>query len=140
MSRFLMLVSAVALSGCAAKRAITGQILDRNGDPIDRVVVSIEPGNVELVTDSDGRFVINYLRKADGTRIYLSPRQAYRIEAFRTGYHVQAMDVDYHNGAMSLAPITLVEDIVKVQQSEADIDPEQFQDRTHSSGANYEGE
>ena len=43
------------------------------GEPLPRAVVSLVPGNVELVTDRDGRFVIDYLRDQSGERVKLGP-------------------------------------------------------------------
>jgi len=128
------------LAGCASKRVISGQIVDRNGDPMDRVIVSIAPGNVELVTDSDGRFAIDYLRNKDGERIKLSPRQDYELEAFRTGYHVHDVSFYYGRGAHDLEPLTLTEDTIRLGPSEADIDPARFPEQTQSAGSTYEGE
>ena len=128
------------LTGCANKRAITGQVIDRNGEPIDRVVVSLSPGNVELVTDSEGNFLVDYLRDESGERIKLDKRQEYTIELFRPGYHISESMVSYKKGALILEPMTLTEDTIELRPSSANIDPDQHPDRTHSSGTNYEGE
>lgn len=136
----MLAVWAALLLGCAGKRAIHGQVVDRNGEPMDRVVVSLEPGNIELVTDSDGRFVIDYLRNDDGERKNLSTRQAYTLEAFRAGYHVEGITFDYARGALVLDPLTLTEDTIRIGPSEADIDPDRFPDQTGSAGSTYEGE
>jgi hypothetical protein len=128
------------LLGCASRRAIHGQVLDRNGAPVDRVIVTLAPGNIELVTDSEGRFVIDYLRDDDGDRVKLSARQDYTLEAFRVGYHVSDVAFHYARGAHALEPLTLTEETIRVSPSEADIDPDRYPDRTHSSGSAYEGE
>lgn len=128
------------LLGCASKRAIHGQIVDRNGEPMDRVIVSLQPGNIELVTDSEGRFVIDYLRDEAGGRINLSAREAYVLEVFRAGYHVHEQPFFYSRGSFELEPLTLTEDTIRIGPSEADIDPARFPDRTSSSGSAYEGE
>jgi hypothetical protein len=39
-------VIAFLLLACAAHRAITGSVLDRNGQPIERAIVSVKPGGV----------------------------------------------------------------------------------------------
>ncbi len=141
MPRSLCLLSLLSLStGCSVHHAITGQVIDRNGEPVDRVIVSLSPGNVELVTDSEGRFTIDYLRDESGERTRLEHRQDYEMEVFRPGYHVNGSSFYYKRGELLLAPITMVEDTIEIQQSDADIDPEQYPDRTHSSGTNYEGE
>lgn len=130
----------ILLLGCASKRAIHGQIFDRNGEPMDRVIVSLQPGNIEMVTDSEGRFVIDYLRDDTGDRIKISTREEYVLEAFRAGYHPHAQPFFYTRGSLELDPLTLTEDTIRIGPSEADIDPARFQDRTSSSGSAYEGE
>ena len=131
---------ALMLVGCANNRHISGQVIDRNGEPMDRVVVSLQPGNVELVTDSEGRFTIDYLRDDEGERTKLDKRQDYAIELFRPGYHISESSVYYKKGELILDPLTLTEDTIEIRQSSANIDPAQHPDRTHSAGTNYEGE
>ena len=130
----------ILLIGCANRRHITGQVLDRNGEPMDRVVVSLQPGNVEMVTDSEGNFTIDYLRDDEGERVKLDKRQDYDIELFRPGYHISESSIYYKKGELFLAPLTLTEDTIEVRPSSANIDPDQHPDRTHSAGSNYEGE
>jgi hypothetical protein len=107
---------------------------------MDRVVVSLQPGNVELVTDSEGHFTIDYLRDDAGERVKLEKKQSYDIELFRPGYHISESRIDYKKGEHLLAPLTMTEDTIEVRPSDANIDPEQHPDRTHSAGSNYEGE
>jgi hypothetical protein len=128
------------LVGCAGSRHISGQVIDRNGEPMDRVVVSLSPGNVELVTDSEGRFTIDYLRDESGERKKLDKRTDYAIELFRPGYHISESSLYYKKGELILDPLTLTEDTIEIRQSSANIDPANNPDRTHSAGTNYEGE
>ena len=51
-----------AASAWGAGHFITGQVIDRNGQPVNRAVISLAPGNVKLVTDREGMFLIDYLR------------------------------------------------------------------------------
>ena len=136
--RFLLPL--LLLTGCANKRFISGQVLDRNGEPMDRVVVSLQPGDVELVTDSEGYFTIAYLRNESGERVKLEKRQDYDIELFRPGYHISESRIYYKKGELFLDPLTLTEDTIEVRPSDVNIDPAQHPDRTHSAGSNYEGE
>lgn len=136
----MRLLAVFMLTGCVGNRIITGQVIDRNGEPMDRVVVSLQPGNVELVTDSDGRFMIDYLRDEEGERTKLDKRQDYAVELFRPGYHITESSHYYKKGELIIEPITLTEDTIKIRQSSANIDPDEHPDRTHSSGTNYEGE
>ncbi len=133
------LPAALSLSGCAA-RVIEGQVLNRNNEPLERAVVSMSPGNVELVTDQEGRFSIDYTRDETGERTKLAKRSDYELEVFQVGYHVARTSLYYKRGELILEPIVLKEDTIRVIGSEGDIDPGQYRDRTHSSGATYEGE
>jgi len=128
------------LLGCNTHRAISGQVVDRNGNPMDRVIISVAPGGVEMVTDSEGYFVIDYLRNDTGERIKLDKRQEYEVEAFRAGYHINSNLFFYKKGELYLDPITLTEDTIRVPFSEENIDPAQFPERTNATGVNYEGE
>jgi hypothetical protein len=130
---------ALLLAGCATHQ-IRGTVTDRNGEPMDRVVVSLEPGGVELITDSEGAFTIDYLRDEAGNRVRLEKRTDYTLEAFKTGYHVASTTFYYKKGELLAETITLKEDTIRVDASEDNIDPARFQDTTHSAGSNYEGE
>ena len=133
-------IFALAATGCAHKRAITGTVIDRNGKPVDRVIISLQPGEVEIITDSEGSFRIDYLRDERGNRIRLERRSEYQLEAFRPGFHVSQAEIYYKRGEFRLETLTLVEDTIRVQPGNQNIDPAAFPDRTHSSGATYEGE
>ena len=134
------LMAAALFSACAHKRAITGTIIDRNGQPMDRVVISVDPGGVEVITDAVGNFRVDYLRDERGNRIHLTPRKEYRIEAFRPGFHVTEYSLYYKRGQFSVETLTLVEDSIQIQPSELSIDPAEYPERSHSSGSTYEGE
>jgi hypothetical protein len=125
---------------CGPKPAIQGQILDPSGRPVDKAVVALRPGNVKVVTDSDGRFIIDYLRAEDGSRTRLSRRTRYELEAFRLGYHPRAMSVDYRGGALLLDPVQLDPDTIRLQWSGEGVDPAELQERATAAGAAYEGE
>ncbi|NOY26152.1 MAG: hypothetical protein GXP62_09800 [Oligoflexia bacterium] len=129
-----------SVTGCGGKRIIHGQILSRNGDPMDRVIVSLDPGGVELITDEQGAFAIDYLRDDEGERVKLDKKTDYTLEAFRTGYHIERMNFYFKRGELFLDPLTMKEDTIRLRASDDDIDPERFPDRTNSSGSNYEGE
>ncbi len=130
----------LAVSGCAGKRVIYGSVVDRNGQPMDRVIVSLDPGGVELITDSEGNFMIDYLRDDEGERVKLDKKTEYTLETFRTGYHVSRFDFYFKRGELILDPVTMKEDTIQLRASDDDIDPARFPDRTHSAGTNYEGE
>lgn len=136
----IYLVAGFGPPGCAVHRVISGQVVDRNGEPLDKVIVSLSPGDVELVTDSEGNFSIDYLRDDQGNRVKLDKRTEYHLEAFRTGYNVAKLDFYFKRGQLQLDPITLSEDTIRVEASSDDIDPARYPDQTSSSGANYEGE
>lgn len=127
------------LTGCAARR-ISGQVVDRNGDPVSGAVVSIAPGDVEVVTDGEGVWSIDYLRDAAGERVRLSPRTSYAIEVFRVGFHVVSSKFDYKNGEVAVETVTLVEDTIRVGAPEDDLDPSRYERPSQATGATYEGE
>ena len=142
MKRILLtlLLAASTTAVAASKHAISGTILDRNGTPVERAIVSVAPGNVQLVTDQNGWFEIDYLRDEAGERTKLGKRTIYEVEIFKAGYHLATQTVEYKRGEMILEPITLNEDTIRVVGADENIDPGQFPDRSHSAGAAYEGE
>jgi hypothetical protein len=133
-----MLIS--LLIACTAHHAISGSVVDRNGEPVERAIVTLEPGNVQIVTDQDGAWEVDYLRDEEGERIKLDKRTDYTVEAFKAGYRPEEIDLYYKRGELPTEPLVLKEDTIRVVPSEQDIDPDSHPDRTHGSGANYEGE
>lgn len=127
-------------SGCATHHAIVGRVVNRNGEPMDKVIISVKPGSVELITDSEGNFVVDYLRDDAGNRVKLAKKSDYEIETFRTGYHTSKTTFYFKKGELLLDPITMAEDTIKVRDSQEDVDPAKYPDRAQSAGAAYEGE
>jgi hypothetical protein len=127
------------LSGCGP-HIINGAVLDRNGFPVERAIVSLSPGNVEIVTDGHGEFSIDYLRDDVGERIRLDWRNDYEVEVFKAGYHVLRQTFYYKWGELLLDPIIISEDTIRVSGSDAAYDPAEHGDRTHSAGQSLEGE
>jgi len=123
-----------------AKNLISGQIIDRNGEPVNRAIVSLEPGNVQLITDRDGYFSIDYLRDEDGERTRIQKKTDYKIEVFKPGFHVQAVSLYFKRGEVTMEAITIVEETIEIQDQGENLDPELYKDSTHSAGANYEGQ
>ena len=140
MNHFLTVLSIATVMGCAHRRAISGEIINRNGEPVDRVIISLTPGDVEIITDSTGAFRIDYLRDAHGNRVPLDARTEYHLEAFRPGFHVAEAGLYFRRGQVVMDPITLVEDTIRIQPSELSLDPADYPERTHSTGTSYEGE
>ena len=85
----------LAASAWGAKHSIAGRVVDRNGEPMSRAVVSLAPGNVELVTDRDGRFLVDYLRDEAGERVKMRKKTEYALTVFKPGYHDFAVTVPY---------------------------------------------
>ena len=127
------------LSACGP-HIIEGQIIDRNGQPVPRAIVGIAPGNVEIVTDGDGRFMLDYLRDDAGERVKLKRRTDYGIEIFKPGFHVLNQEFYYKRGELLMEPLVLKEDSVRVIGSDELYSPDEHRDRTHSSGQSLEGE
>ena len=115
-------------------------MLDRNGDPIERPIESVQPGGVEIVTDENGRYVIDNLPTADGNRTDLRKKTEYQLEAFLPGYHITRASLSYRRGKVEADTITLVPDTVRMSESDADLDPSLYPDRSQSAGSTYEGE
>ena len=128
------------MMGCSTHHAIIGSVVDRNGEPMERVLVTLDPGGVEMITDSEGRFMIDYLRGEAGERIRLSKKTDYGIEYFRTGFHIEQSKFYFKKGELFLEPITLAEDTIRVTVSDETLDPADLQQGTQSAGATYEGE
>ena len=147
------LVSALALTSSlaaapalAGNHYIAGRIIDRNGDPIDQAVVTLRPKdadkdvNVQLVTDREGRFLVDYLRDDEGERTKLAKRSDYAIEVYKPGFHIREVEVYYKKGELQVDTVMMTEDTITVHDDDAELDPDGYDQRTHSSGANYEGQ
>lgn len=124
----------------AGRNRLSGQVLDRNGEAVERAVVSLEPGNVQLVTDSEGRFTIDYLRDESGERSRLLKKTKYTFDVYKPGFHTFNLSIYYKKGEVTLEPVMLAEDTVDIQDIPANLDPGAYGDPTHSAGANYEGQ
>jgi hypothetical protein len=97
----------------AAKNYIQGQVLDRNGQPVERAIVTLAPGNVQLITDGEGKFLIDYARDDAGQRVRLATKVDYQLEVFKPGFHTEAKKFFYKHGAIQVDEITLNEDGLK---------------------------
>lgn len=133
-------LSFFAFVGCATTQVIAGSVIDRNGEAVDRAIVTVSPGNVEIITDRQGSFAVDYLRDEAGERTKLERRTDYTVEVFKPGYHLGTSTFYFKKGELLLEPLTLKEDTIRVVGSSESIDPALYPDRSHSSGANYEGE
>lgn len=140
MRAFSLLVASLLLSACAGRHHFTGQVLDRNGQPVERAVVALEPGHLQLVTDRSGRFVIDYLRDDQGRRVPLARNTAYTLEIVKPGYHPSRLDLHYRRGGVLMDPVVLVEDTILVEDHGEKLDPALYRHSTHAAGANYEGQ
>lgn len=137
-----VLVPWLAASGVAyaGNHNIGGRVVDRNGEPLSRAVVSLAPGNVELVTDRDGRFLIDYLRDEQGERIKLGKKTEYTLEVFKPGFHTFKLPVAYKRGEVEVEVITMIEESIDVQDFPENLDPAMYTSATQSAGATYEGQ
>jgi hypothetical protein len=136
----LLFLLCLPLTAVAKGHAIIGQVIDRNGKPVERVNVALSPGNVEIITDNSGGFRIDYLRDAEGNRIKLSKKTEYVLTFFRVGYNEESIRFSYKRGELILEPLTLQEDSIRVEYMPENIDPSRFNDQTQGSGGSYEGE
>lgn len=145
MNRRAVLFLSLALLGVpgtawAKKHTISGAVIDRNGDPVERVNVTLSPGNVEIITDETGKFMIDYLRDEEGNRTRLQKRTDYKVTFFKVGFHEQELTFLYKRGEHLLETVTLKEETIKVDASSDVIDPAAFPDRQQDAGGSYEGE
>ncbi|MDP2311862.1 MAG: carboxypeptidase-like regulatory domain-containing protein [Pseudomonadota bacterium] len=124
----------------AGKHFIKGTVLDRNGSPVERVNVTVAPGNVEIITDETGTFLVDYLRDEEGNRTRLSKRTEYTVVFFKVGYHEEKVTFLYKRGELALETVTLKEETIKVDPSTDNIDPSTLTDRQQDAGGSYEGE
>ena len=136
----LVVALGLSSSALAGKHAIVGQVVDRNGQPVDRAIVSLEPGNVQLVTDREGRFLIDYLRDETGERTKLAKKSDYTLEIFKAGYHIETRAFFFKRGTVEVDRVTLVRDTIEMADDTSGMDPADFDQATHSAGANYEGQ
>jgi hypothetical protein len=127
-------------SAWAGKHSIAGLVTDRNGDPLERVNVTIAPGNVEIITDETGRFLVDYLRDEEGNRTRLSKRTEYTVTFFKLGFHEEKVTFLYKRGEHSIDVVTLQPETIKVDPSTDNIDPAAAGDRQQNAGGSYEGE
>jgi hypothetical protein len=123
-----------------ARNAIAGRVVDRNGKPLERAIVTLAPGSIQLVTDAEGRFLIDYIRDEDGVRRKLKKKTEYKLEAFKPGYHLEARKFFYTRGPVEIDNLTLREDSLNVTDDGADLDSTLLGDPTQSTGATYEGQ
>jgi len=137
---FLPLALASTVLSACGPHLITGQIIDRNGEPIARAIVGLQPGNVEIVTDGEGQFMVDYLRDETGERIKMKKRTDYDIEIFKPGFHVLSQAFYYKRGELFMEPMVLKEDSIRVIGNDEIYDPSDHRDRTHSAGQSLEGE
>ena len=138
----LVVLAGVLISSPSAwaRPAIHGTVQDRNGQPMARVNVRVVPGNVEIVTDDEGKFTIDYLRDDAGDRVRLSKRTTYTFEVYKLGFQLAKADLEYTHGEVELGPVTLTPDTITVRASATDLDPANAPDTDAQGGGSYEGE
>ena len=145
-----MLISTLAAGLClqaqAADHHISGLVIDRNGNPVGQAMITLthqdedEALDVQLVTDREGRFLVDYLRNNEGEREKLDKKADYAVEVYKPGYHTQTVAFYYKKGIYQVQTVMLTEETVSVQDDDADLDPAEYDRPTQSSGATYEGQ
>ncbi len=133
----LALTPGAALAG---KHALVGSVVDRNGQPLERVNITVAPGNVEITTDETGKFLIDYLRDEEGNRTKLAKRTEYTITFFKVGFHEAKQTLSYKRGELVIEALTMKEETIKLDPSTDNIDPSTYPTRQQDSGGSYEGE
>lgn len=140
MQRFLPLCLLLLGAGCASTRAISGTVTNHTGEPLDRAIVRLEPGGVELVTDRQGRFYIDYLRDDEDERVKLNKRQDYVLDVFKPGYSIEEHGFFYNAGEQDLGTIALIPEVLRVQDDGQNLIPTLEAEPTAVGGATYEGQ
>lgn len=135
-----LMLTVFATGSANAKPAIHGEVNDRNGQPMARVNVRVLPGNVEIVTDDQGKFTIDYLRDEEGNRVRLANRTTYTFEVYKLGFQLARMDLEYTHGEVELEAVTLSPDTITVRASSTDLDPANLPETDAQGGGSYEGE
>lgn len=123
-----------------SRHYITGVVTNGAGQPVARAIVSLSPGNVELVTDAEGRFTIDYLRDDTGERTKLAKRTDYELEVYKPGFHPESRAFYYKKGAIQVDGIVVTQDAIAVDDDGQNIDPSLYSDGTQTDGATYEGQ
>jgi len=129
----------VAVPAYAGGHSVSSQVLTRNGQPVAKAIVKLTPGNVELVTDREGRFLIDYLRDDAGERIKFGKKTDYAIEVFKVGFHPLTTPFYFKRGQLVLDDIVLVEKTIQVDDVPENLDAG-TEETTHAAGATYEGQ
>ena len=124
----------------AGKHSLGGNVVDRNGQPLERVNITLAPGNVEIITDETGKFLIDYLRDEEGNRTKLAKRTEYTITFFKVGFHEAKQTLAYKRGELVIGTLTMKEETIKLDPSADNIDPSTYPTRQQDSGGSYEGE
>jgi len=140
----LVLGALLAPSALAGRNFIAGVVQDRNGDPVPRAQIKLVPeeedkGTFLMVTDSEGRFTIDYLREDDGSRTKLARKTNYDLEIFKAGFHIQTKKFFYKRGDVTLDAITLVEDSIRIDADTTNLPGNIERTDAGSGGGSYEG-
>ena len=138
MSRLPLLIL-VLLTACGGSRVIRGTVTDADGRPLDNAIVSMQPGGVQLVTNREGQFAIDYLRQ-DDARTALTKKQTYTLDIFKPGFTIQQLDFYYKTGEHSVGAIPLEVEELRVQDDGQNLVPSLELDTTTTGGATYEGQ
>ena len=119
-----------------AANVIAGTVVDRNGEPLTRALIELNPGNVELVTDRAGAFQIDYLRDPQGERVKLEKKTTYELKILKAGYHAHTVQVPYRHGPFQVEPVVMVPITIEVDDIRENLDQAT---PTTSSDTSYEG-
>ena len=136
----LFIAGCLALSACGGKRIISGMVTDSTGAPLDNAIIRLDPGNVELVTDRQGQFVIDYLRTDNASRIGISKRQTYVLDVFKPGFSIEQREFYYKSGQHLVGEIPLTAEVLRVQDDGENLVPSLQAEPTNTGGTTYEGQ
>ena len=89
---------------------------------MDEVLIRLDPGNVEVITDSKASTESTIYGMNGGTESQSIEKFEYRLEAFRLGFHIHETAVFYKRGELNVSPVTLTEDTIRIQPNQLSID------------------
>jgi hypothetical protein len=140
MSALLASLLLAAPAASAAKHQIAGKVVDQNGKSVTNVVVSVEPGNLQIATGADGAFLVDYLRDEGGERVKVTRKTDYAFEFFKAGFHTVQIKVRFVKGTVTMDPVALVPVALDVVDLGGNIDPALYDQSKAAEGATYEGQ
>ncbi|MFN3201921.1 MAG: hypothetical protein ACE366_26180 [Bradymonadia bacterium] len=120
--RVLMGLGLLGLVGCGSQRAIIGQLVDEQGDPIKGIEVKTQPATDFVKTTRLGVFNINRRVMENGGFEGLEDT-TYTIVINAIGYEPLKLPVTVEGGEVNLGPHTLKSRALNITETPPDVTP-----------------